>query len=131
MVPLPLFVYGTLTDPRVREQVLGRRSDLEVVRARLPGHARVTVPDFAYPFVVPSADDVVDRQLILGLTVADYAVLDEYEDVAAGTYERIAVEVEPLGCGTARAARAWVYAYPSRESRVASREPQDPSRNDS
>lgn len=106
-----LFVYGTLTDPRVREHVLGRRLSLEVAPARLRGYRRVTRPDYAYPFVVPSGGDaIVDGLAISGLTGADYALLDEYEDVDAGTYERVQVDVElVVNRGPARRARAWVY----------------------
>lgn len=108
--PHALFVYGTLTDPRVRERVLGRFRSLEVVRARLRGYRRVTVPDYAYPFVVPSSRDaVVEGLAIFGLTNADCALLDEYEDVDAGTYERVQVDVELVNRGAVRGARAWVY----------------------
>jgi gamma-glutamylcyclotransferase (GGCT)/AIG2-like uncharacterized protein YtfP len=109
--PLPLFAYGTLADPQTRQRLLGARPELEVVRARLRGYARVSVPGFSYPFIVPSEPDaVVDGVLILGLSAADYDVLDEYEEVAAGTYVRVRTEVEILGCGAPRTVRAWVYA---------------------
>ena len=108
--PLPLFVYGTLTDPHVRERLLGRRCDLEVIRALLRDYARVSVPGVAYPFVAPEVGGAVDGMAIFGLIAADYAVLDEYEDVPGGLYARTLVDVELLGCGTSRAVRAWVYA---------------------
>ena len=108
--PLPLFVYGTLTDPRVRERLLGRRRNLEVIRALLRDYTRVTVTGVVYPFVAPEAGGAVDGMAIFGLTAADYAVLDEYEDVPVGLYARTLVDVELLGCGTSRAVRAWVYA---------------------
>ena len=111
--PLPLFVYGTLTDPRVRERLLGRRPDLEVVRAVLRDYARVTVPGIPYPFVAPKTDGAVDGMVIFGLTAADYTALDEYEDVADRLYERALVNVELLGCGASHAVRAWVYARPA------------------
>jgi gamma-glutamylcyclotransferase (GGCT)/AIG2-like uncharacterized protein YtfP len=110
--PIALFVYGTLTDPRVREQLLGRRADLEALRARLDDYARIAVPGFAYAYVVPAAGSSVDGIAILGLTDADYVALDEYEDTAIGLYERVQVQVELLGCGSAHACPAWVYTLP-------------------
>lgn len=118
----PLFVYGTLTDPRVREQLLGRRPELTIVPARLRGYARVTVPEIAYPFVDQVADGVVDGLAILGLGDDDYAILDAYEDLDQGTYERVGVPIE-LTTDTVdqtvgnravedRAVGAWVYARP-------------------
>jgi gamma-glutamylcyclotransferase (GGCT)/AIG2-like uncharacterized protein YtfP len=108
--PHALFVYGTLTDPRVRARVLGRRPSLELAPARLRGYRRVIVPDYAYPFLVPSGGDaVVDGLAISGLTDADYALLDEYEDVDAGAYERVQVDVELVNRGATRRACAWVY----------------------
>ena len=107
---LPLFAYGILTSPRVREQVLGRRPDLEVVRARLSGYERTSVAGFEYPFAVPADGGAVEGVLIYGLTTDDYTTLDEYEDVAARLYERVEAPVELLGCGTPGAVRAWLYA---------------------
>jgi gamma-glutamylcyclotransferase (GGCT)/AIG2-like uncharacterized protein YtfP len=64
------------------------------------------VPGFGYPFVVPAeADAEVAGDLLIGLTSADYTLLDEYEDVDDGLYQREVVTVEtPNG-----ARRAWVY----------------------
>ena len=68
------------------------------------------MPDYPYPFLVPGeCDAVVDGLAISGLTDADYALLDEYEDVDAGAYERVQVDVELVNRGAARHARAWVY----------------------
>ena len=109
MVPLPLFVYGTLTDPVLRERVLGRR-ELACAPARLANYERVSKPDYPYPFVAPSTGGLVDGLALLDLTVADYAILDEYEDVAEATYERVRVEIELLQDGPRRTVPAWVYA---------------------
>ena len=103
---LPLFVYGSLRDPCVRARLLGARSEIEARPATLPGHRRIMVPDFDYPFVVPSRPgDAVDGDLLAGLTPADYATLDRYEDVDDGLYVRVAVTVH-TDCGSAD---AWVY----------------------
>ena len=92
---LPLFVYGSLRDPRVRARVLGEREELTTCPASLFGHARQTVPGFDYPFIVPAdADARVDGELILGLADADYSILDRYEDVDDGLYVRARVTVE-------------------------------------
>ena len=91
----PLFIYGSLRDPRVRARLLGERTDLTTCPAALQGHARQMVGGFDYPFVVPSApDDQVNGEIILGLSDADYAILDQYEDVDEGLYVRTTVTVE-------------------------------------
>ena len=107
---LPLFVYGTLRDPRARARVLGERSTLTTCTAVLRGHTRQTVPGVPYPFLVPAepasaTKDRVDGELILGIEDGDYAVLDEYEDVADGLYLRVQVTVE-TGDGPVD---AWTY----------------------
>ena len=107
---MPLFVYGSLRDPAVRTSLLGERPELTTQSATLPGYARQTVPGFGYPFIVPAADDHVDGELIVGLHAADYALLDEYEDVSDGLYARVQVEVETPG----GACPAWTYVKGSR-----------------
>ena len=92
---LPLFVYGSLRDPRVRARLLGKRADLTTIPAILRGYARQTVPGFDYPFIAPATpDDDVEGEIILGLTEADYPILDRYEDVEDGLYARTAVALE-------------------------------------
>jgi gamma-glutamylcyclotransferase (GGCT)/AIG2-like uncharacterized protein YtfP len=94
-VTLPLFVYGSLRDPRVRQRVLGERADLTTIPATLRGFTRQFVPSFDYPFIVPATpDDRIEGEIILGLKEADYPVLDAYEDVEDGLYMRIAVSAE-------------------------------------
>ncbi len=94
-----LFVYGSLVEPRRLDEVLGRRFSGERLRARLAGFARVTTEGWDYPFLVADADGVVDGMLIMDLSTSDLDMLDHYEEVAEGVYERIAVEVEARGCG--------------------------------
>ena len=102
----PLFIYGSLRDPRVRARLLGERTDLTTCPAKLQGHARQTVTGFDYPFVVPDESGAsVDGDLLLGLSDADYTVLDQYEDVDDGLYVRAAVTVETAN-GTVD---AWTY----------------------
>ena len=91
----PLFIYGSLRDPRVRARLLGERTDLTTCPATLPGHVRQMVGGFDYPFVVPAESGAgVDGDLLLGLSDADYAILDQYEDVDDGLYVRAAVTIE-------------------------------------
>jgi hypothetical protein len=94
-----LFVYGTLLDRTVLESVLGRRYRGEQLRAQLPGYARRSVPDWEYALLFPDASSVTDGQLLLDLTLADFVVLDAYEDVDSGAYERRPVDVEVWDCG--------------------------------
>jgi gamma-glutamylcyclotransferase (GGCT)/AIG2-like uncharacterized protein YtfP len=114
---LPLFVYGSLRDQDVRARVLGR-PHLTMCPATLRGWTRTMVPDFAYPFLVPSAPDArVEGELMLELRAADYARLDDYEDTDSGLYvrQRATVETEhgPM--------EVWVYVQgpvaPSARSR--------------
>jgi gamma-glutamylcyclotransferase (GGCT)/AIG2-like uncharacterized protein YtfP len=94
-VTLPLFVYGTLRDPRVRARVLGERPGLTTCQAILNGYARQVVSGFDYPFATPAEPDArIDGELILGLADADYPMLDQYEDVDDGLYVRAAVTVQ-------------------------------------
>jgi gamma-glutamylcyclotransferase (GGCT)/AIG2-like uncharacterized protein YtfP len=105
MPPIPpastnqLFVYGSLVDPRCLDDVLGRRHAGERLRACLMGYRRVSTEAYPFPFIVAAADASVDGILVMDLTRQDLEVLDEYEEVAAGTYSRIEVEVDAWGCG--------------------------------
>jgi gamma-glutamylaminecyclotransferase len=93
--PGPLFVYGTLMEPRVRAEVLGPDARATARPARLRGYRRVAVPGFAYPVIEAGApEDVVDGRLLEGLTAGDYTRLDAYEDVDDGLYARVRVTVE-------------------------------------
>lgn len=95
LVTRPLFIYGSLRDPRIRARLFGERTDLATWPATLHGHARQSVTGFDYPFVAPAESDAsVDGDLLLGLEDADYAILDHYEDVDDGLYVRAAVTVE-------------------------------------
>jgi gamma-glutamylcyclotransferase (GGCT)/AIG2-like uncharacterized protein YtfP len=114
-VSLPLFIYGSLRDPAVRARLLGSQTILTTGPAVLRGHARIMVPDFDYPFIVPAAQ--VDGELLVSLESSHLAILDRYEDVDEGLYVRVVVSVEtPVG-----ARDAWAYlkgpnAPPARRS---------------
>jgi hypothetical protein len=62
------FFYGTLLDPDVRRQVLGRVADtLAVEPAVLTGYRRVYVRGKTYPVVVPDPASAVEGCLMRGL----------------------------------------------------------------
>ncbi len=78
----PLFVYGTLLFPEILHILLGR----------LPGSSAATLPDYhrfsihdganvrPYPAVFPQPASEVQGLLLHGLSPAEHAVLDAYED---------------------------------------------------
>ena len=105
-----LFVYGSLVEPRCLDEVLGRRHTEERLRARLAGYRRVSTSAYPYPFIVVAPEACVDGILVMDLTPSDLEVLDQYEEVATGTYTRIGVEVEAWGCGP-RTMRIPAHAY--------------------
>jgi gamma-glutamylcyclotransferase (GGCT)/AIG2-like uncharacterized protein YtfP len=94
-----VFAYGTLIEPGRLEAVLGHKHLGERLAARLTGYARVSVPTYAYPYVVPKPEASVDGVLLMDLSVDDMQVLDRYEEVESGVYRRESVEVEAWGCG--------------------------------
>jgi gamma-glutamylcyclotransferase (GGCT)/AIG2-like uncharacterized protein YtfP len=94
-----VFVYGTLVDRRVLEEVIGHPHMGEVLRAQLKGFRRTVGEGFDYSFLVEQTGGSVDGLLIMDLSSADVEVLDRYEDVGNGLYRRLDVEVEVFGCG--------------------------------
>lgn len=104
-----LFVYGTLRDPEVCLRLLGRMPTSS--RAVLHGYARLKIRGERYPAMVPDETRNVDGLFLTGLSEAELAALDAYED---DEYERIAVVVET---DTGRAT-AWAYAWAGRLERL-------------
>jgi hypothetical protein len=94
-----LFVYGTLMDRATLESVLGHRYRGEQLRAQLPGYARRLVAGWDFQLLFPDSMGVTNGQLLLDLSDADLAILDAYEDVDQGAYQRHSVEVEVWDCG--------------------------------
>lgn len=86
---LDLFVYGTLLDDTVVQQVTGRR--FPKCAARLSGYRKFT-PDGGYSYIVASEGGVVDGALLCGLDQEALQALDGYEDEGR-LYQRIAVTV--------------------------------------
>jgi gamma-glutamylcyclotransferase (GGCT)/AIG2-like uncharacterized protein YtfP len=105
-----LFVYGSLTDPRTVDRVLGHVHRGERLRARLAGYERAQHPSYGYPFLVPHDRAHVEGVLLMDLSEADLVTLDTYEEVDQGFYMRTGVEVEVFGCG-ARGAHMQVETY--------------------
>ena len=84
--PLPLFAYGTLTDPVFTGRLLERR--LAGEPAVLLDHAIGELPRIAFPVVVPAPGETVEGILYRHLTAADYDRLDAYEGVGEDLYAR-------------------------------------------
>jgi gamma-glutamylcyclotransferase (GGCT)/AIG2-like uncharacterized protein YtfP len=106
--PRQLFVYGTLMQPGVVRDVLGRGCGYSP--ARLPNYERRSG---RWPYVVPRAGGWVEGRLLTGLSVADFTRLDRYEaarpEPVAGAnrqlYRREIVNVTARN----RLMRAWAY----------------------
>ena len=89
-----LFVYGTLVSPKVLQELLGRK--LESEPARLNGYTLIRTPaTFGYyPIAVPRKNGAVAGLILRGLTSQDLDILDEYEEVGHGPYQRIVVSAK-------------------------------------
>lgn len=100
----PLFVYGTLRDPARVRALLGRTVSAEP--AVLLDFALWPAPGFPYPLAVPSPGRQLEGAVLVGVGEADYRRLDEYEDVAAGRYARVAATAR-LASGALRAVQVY------------------------
>ncbi len=103
--PMPLFAYGTLTDPEFTRNLLEHM--VAAIPARLPGFEIVRFDGFDYPTVLESEDGSVDGALYRGLGEEDFRRLDAYEGVGEGLYRRVRVEVEASDRDETEP--AWVY----------------------
>jgi gamma-glutamylcyclotransferase (GGCT)/AIG2-like uncharacterized protein YtfP len=101
-----LFVYGSLMDVRVLEEVIGHAHRGERLRARLHGYERVTVSGWDYPALVPHAGTYTDGVLVTDLSAADLEALDRYEEVTGSVYLRAPVEIEVVESGSVAALMA-------------------------
>ena len=105
-MPRPLFLYGTLLDPRVLEAMAGRRGLARRLRpARLAGWRRVALRGTPYPTLLRDPGSVTEGAL---LRSADPAAL-----ARLAAYEGPSYALVPLRVATARGpclARAWVAA---------------------
>lgn len=79
MRPKPLFVYGTLLDPRIRSAVLGARRSAPARPARLPGYRRLFVHEAEYPALRRCIGAAVDGLLLPAPDARTLADLDAHE----------------------------------------------------
>lgn len=101
MVVVDLFVYGTLLDDAVVEQVTGRRFLKDV--AQLAGY-RKCAPADQYPYIVAADDCIVEGAVLCGVDSDALRAFDSYEDEGC-LYRRIEVTVSVGG----QPRRAFVY----------------------
>lgn len=86
-----LFVYGTLQDDAVVQELLGHR--LFGRPAVLKGYRRELESSIGYPVIHPREGDIVPGKLLDGLDPDALAILDAYE---GNRYRRVVVQVETL-----------------------------------
>lgn len=104
MTGAPLFVYGTLLDPRVFARFAGRAALRRALPAVLPGHRRVVLRGTPYPTLVRQPGQV--RGLLLPRLAPDaFGRLAAYE---GASYALAPVRVETWR--GPRRARAWMAA---------------------
>jgi gamma-glutamylcyclotransferase (GGCT)/AIG2-like uncharacterized protein YtfP len=96
-----LFVYGTLRDDAVVQELLGHR--LFGRPAVLTGFRRTVDPAIGYPVIHPEPTATVPGTLLDGVDTEALAILDAYEGVH---YRRIIVQVVTLD---GRTLDAYVY----------------------
>lgn len=84
--PLPLFVYGTLLDPRFTAGLLERAVESEP--ATLQEFEILRIEGSPLPAIFAADGETVAGRLYRGLTETDYGRLDRYEGVDEGLYRR-------------------------------------------
>ena len=97
--PQTLFAYGTLIDAATREEILGHR--VEVIQARVIGYERRRS---RHHFIARKDGAATDGVILIGLTEADFRILDEYEEVPH-LYTRELIDAETSD----GLMRCWVY----------------------
>ena len=87
-----LFVYGTLLDQELAENLVRKR--LTYLQAKLYGFEKINPSErFPYNYIVPNDCSVVEGMLIQGLDEESLKILDRYEGVDSGLYKRIKVKI--------------------------------------
>lgn len=105
----PLFVFGTLLDPKVRARVLGRPERArDTAPALLGGCDRVWARGRRYPVLVRDPESAVDGLLLSRLSARARARLAAYE---GAEYRLARVRVAALADG---AKRVWARAFMAR-----------------
>lgn len=97
----PLFFFGTLRHPALIDAVLGDINHINLSGAVLPGYAIHAVAEGPFPTIVEDAGGAAEGVLAAGVTEADLARLDYYENA----FGYVLIDVT-LADG--RAARAYV-----------------------
>lgn len=90
-----LFVYGELRSPGLLQEQLGRVPPLCAAVAR--GYRRRRNPETGHFEAVPSPGGRVPGLLVEDLRRGDLQILDRFEGVARGLYERSRTDVEIVG----------------------------------
>lgn len=103
---MKLFAYGELCKPPVLLEVLGRVPCAEP--GVLHGYHRELNPDTGFFRVVRRPGARVVGLVLEGLDETDLLTLDRYENVSGGEYDRVEVEIRPLGSEIGEV--AFVYA---------------------
>lgn len=102
-----VFVHGTLRMPSTRQMLEGRRYGVDISvhsqHAFLPNWKRDPLWRLN---VIPAVGHVVEDGMILRVNDAGLAVMDDFESVASGLYERF--RVRPVA-EDGREHEAWVY----------------------
>jgi gamma-glutamylcyclotransferase (GGCT)/AIG2-like uncharacterized protein YtfP len=98
--PLPLFVYGSLSDPLHRAQIIGRT--VEATPATLRDYKR---GKSRYWFIRSQVGAITEGAILSDLTGAELAALDKYEEVPI-LYTRERVNVTLL---RGEEQECWVY----------------------
>ena len=101
-----LFAYGELCKPAVLVELIGRVPLAQP--ALLHGYRRELDRGTGYYVAIPRDGASIAGLLLDGLGAAELLVLDRYEDVAGGEYQRRELEVELLISGSREPAFVYV-----------------------
>ncbi|MEM7585421.1 MAG: gamma-glutamylcyclotransferase family protein [Acidobacteriota bacterium] len=102
-----LFAYGVLMLPELMRALVGR--EFPSRPAVLPDHQRYTVRKAGYapvPATVPERGARVEGVLVAGVDPETLAILDDFEEIAAGVYRRVPVAI--LDGGVERSVQAYL-----------------------
>lgn len=100
-----LFVYGTLKNPQIQKNVLGRTTEKPEL-AILQNYQLKQKDDYSYPIAVKKRGSSIMGLLIRDLSPEDFGKLNGYEDIPDGPYIRKRVTVK-----TKDGKRVHAYAY--------------------
>ncbi len=85
-----LFIYGTLADPEVQQNVLGRVTESAPDILRGYRKSEIEIGGEKYPLIIPDETEKV-KGLVIEVTKDELAKIDEYETNA---YKRVQVSLE-------------------------------------